>query len=299
MLLVKDLNKDIFPSKFLHLLPEYCEYCDSPIEVIESFNALQCSNPHCISKLAYRLYSLLLDLGNTTFNIDECMAIIKNFEMITPYSIFIYNPYEDGELYEGYGVDKSIDFYNDLNKRRGMLLWEYIKIGNIDYLASSCEKIFKNYSNLYDFYNELNVGGIPFVQSLLLDNTDYIDKADICVDAVLIYESLIHYKAEFFQGLDGVVIIEPDIKFSVLFATNVANYNSNRDFLYMVNRKLKNKIYFYPVYTLNSNVDFLYWDNRGLKTVNSLVKDVMDNYKNIIIVNSDNIFDKVLEVLSG
>ena len=56
MILVKDLNKDIFPSSFLKFLPETCDSCGSPNEVLETFSSLQCSNRRCISKVGYIVY---------------------------------------------------------------------------------------------------------------------------------------------------------------------------------------------------------------------------------------------------
>ena len=43
MILVKDLNKDIFPTSFLSYLPETCDSCGSPNEIIETLSTFQCS----------------------------------------------------------------------------------------------------------------------------------------------------------------------------------------------------------------------------------------------------------------
>ena len=299
MIYVKDLQKNIFPSSFLKFLPDTCEYCGSPNEVVETLSSLQCSNPNCISKIGYRLFALLRDLGINLLNVDECMKFLKEFDTINPYSIFIYNPENDGELFSGYGLEKSLKLYKELNKKRGMLLWEYVKIGNIENLKMSAEKILRSYSNLNDFYIDLAKGGIPFIQNLLLENTEYENsKGSICVDAVLIYENFIFYKEDLEEGLKGVVIIDPEIKMSVLFAGDVSEYSSNKEFLYEINKKLKNKIYLYPVYILDENVDFVYWEDLGLNTYNSIVKKAKENFSTIKFIDKTNIFDVLLGVLS-
>lgn len=298
MVLVKDLNKEIFTSPFLKYLPETCDSCGSPTEILETLSSLQCSNRHCISKVGYRLYSLLKDLGINYVTVEECITFLNEFNTLNPYSIFLYNPNEDGELIEGFGEEKSLKLYSEINKKRGMLLWEYIKLGHFDNLNVSAEKLLNGYNNINEFYNDLIEGGIPFIQELLLKDTDYSDTSGICVDAVIIYEILFFYKEEIEECIDGVVILNPETKVKILFANDVVDYDTNQDFLYSINRQLKNQIYLYPAYKLDDNVSLVYWPENTINIENSIIRDVKTNYPNIKIVNEDNIFDKLLEVLS-
>lgn len=298
MVLVKDLNKDIFTSPFLKYLPETCDSCGSPNEILETLSNLQCSNRHCISKVGYRLYSLLKDLGVNYVSVDECIAFLREFNTLNPYSIFLYNPNEDGEFIEGFGEEKSLKLYSEINKKRGMLLWEYIKLGHFDNLNVSAEKILKNYNDLNTFYADLIEGGIPFIQNLLLEDTDYSDVSGICVDAVIIYEVFIYYKDEIEECINGVVILNPEKKVKILFANDVINYKTNQDFLYFINGQLRNQIYLYPAYKLDESVSLVYWPDEEIKVENTIIRDVRLNYPTIKIVNEENIFDKLLEVLS-
>lgn len=298
MILVKDLNKDIFPTSFLSYLPETCDSCGSPNEIIETLSTLQCSNPKCISKIGYRLFRMLNDLGINLLDINECIKFLNEFNTSNPYSIFLYNPV-DGELYSGYGMDKSIKFYKLLNKRRGMLLSEYIKIGHLENLSDSAEKLLKNYDSLATFYNDL-ADGIPFIQKLLLKDTEYSeDNESICVNAVLIYETFMKYREDLEAGLNGVVILKPEKVMSVIFANNVTDFESNQEFLYTINKQLKNQIYLYQTNILTDTVDFVYWEEVGLNTLNSLMKEIKENYSNIKCVNSTNIFEVMLGVLEN
>lgn len=299
MVFVKDLNKDIFSSPFLKYLPETCESCGSPTEILETFTSLRCSNKHCISKVGYRLFALLRDLGIDMLTVDECIKFLQGFNTLNPYSIFLYSPEDDGELFEGFGIEKSISFYKELNTKRGMLLWEYIKIGHFENFNVSAEKLLSNYNDLGSFYEDLIEGGIPVIQNLLLEGSDFEGSNDICVNAVIIYEILLNNKEEIEEGLQGVVILEPSQKIKILFANDVEKYKSNQDFLYFVNNQLENKIYLYPAYVLDDSVSLVYWCDREINSYNSIIKEVKENYPSIKIVNEDNIFPSLLEVLTS
>ena len=297
MIFVKDLNKDIFDSPFLTFLPEYCETCKSPMEIIETFTVLQCSNPKCPSKIAYRLYNLLRDLGITLLDLEDCKNFLTNFNLDNPYSIFLYNP-SDGELFDGYTIEKSKELFKELNKKRGMLLWEYVKIGNLEVLSDNAEKLFYDYNSLSAFYTDMNEGGIGFIQEKLLSNSEFVNVDNsILVEAVRIFHILQENKDELEYALEGVVILNPRIKMGVLFVNDVLGFKSNRDFLYAVNKKLKNNIYLYPVYSLNSNVKLVYWEDLGY--LNTLVEKIKVDKPELRIVNSETIFRSILETLNG
>ena len=180
-----------------------------------------------------------------------------------------------------------------------MLLWEFIRLGHFDNLSVSAEKLLKDYDDLKVFYADLVEGGIPFIQKLLLKDTNFEDSTDICVDAVILYEIFVYYKSEIEEGLNGVVILNPDVKLSVLFANDAEGFNSNQDFLFSINRKLKNKIYLYPAYQLDNSVSFVFWHNTSVNSYNSIIKQVKEEYPHIPLVNEDNILSVMLEVLSS
>ena len=200
------------------------------------------------------------------------------------------------DLFDGCEEGLSEYVYSMLNKRRGMLLWEYIKLGHFDNLSVSSEKLFRNYDSIIAFYKDLNEGERPFIQNLLLDNTDLVDKASICVDAVLIYETFVSYKEDIEEGLKGVVILKPDYKFPILFANDVVEYESNVEFLFDINRKLKNKVYLYPVYSLSEDVSFIYWNSNFDE--NSIIVKAKEDYPHIKIVNESTIFNSLLQEVS-
>lgn len=248
--------------------------------------------------MGYRLYCLLGDLGIDILSVDECIKFLKKFDTFNPYSILLYNPKVDGKLFDDCEDGVSEHIYSEINKKRGMLLWEFMKLGHFDNLSVSAEKLFKNYNSIAQFYKDLNEGGISFIQDLLLEDTEFDEKSGICVDAVLIYETFVYYKEDIEAGIKGVVILKPERTFSVLFANNVTEYKSNVDFLYAVNRQLKNIYYLYPVYVLDDTVSLIYCNNE-YEDENSIMYRAKSEYPNIKMVNEENIFNVLLEVVSS
>lgn len=297
MIKVSEIKKDLFNEPFLEYLPVNCEFCGSPNQVMETFSFLECSNPYCKSRIGYRLYSLLKDLGFCQFNLMNCMDIAEYQDMKSPYDIFTYSP-SDSELFEGFGLKNSFDFVNELEEHKTMTLWEFVKIGHFKGLTGSIEKILLEYSDLNDFYMDLSKGSISFIQNLLLRDTEYMnDASKLCVTAVQVYDAFISMKLELEEGIKNVKIINPEIKMGILFACNVSGYKSNHAFIHEINQKLKNQIYLYPVSYLSGDVSFVYWEENGLNLKNMYMCEIETKYPQISVVNSENIIDVLLEVL--
>jgi hypothetical protein len=55
----------------------------------------------------------------------------------------------------------------------------------------------------------------------------------------------------------------------------------------------------YPAYELDESISLVYWNERNINSYNSIIKGVKENYPNIKIVNEDNIFPALLEVLTS
>lgn len=297
MINVSELRKDLFNEPFLDYLPENCEFCGSPNQVIETFSYLECSNPYCKSRIGYRLYSLLKDLGFSQFNLSICMSIVESQKMKSPYDIFKYSA-SDLELFEGFGLKNSFDFVNELEQHKSMTLWEFVKLGHFNGLSGSIEKVLLEYTDLNDFYMDLSKGSIPFIQELLLRDTEYLeDSSKLCVTAIQIYDVFISIKSELEENIQYVKIVNPEIKMGILFACNVSGYKNNQLFLNEINSKLKGQIYLYPSSCLSEDVSFVYWEDNKLNLKNMYMCEVETNYPQISVVNSENIIDVLLEVL--
>ncbi|MBQ8234772.1 MAG: hypothetical protein IJZ36_04230, partial [Bacilli bacterium] len=70
-------KNEYIPDAFYEILPIRCyeETCGFPMVMSETLSNLQCSNPYCPSKTAWRMFELLKTIDVS--NISE--AILKNY----------------------------------------------------------------------------------------------------------------------------------------------------------------------------------------------------------------------------
>lgn len=284
MLLITELNDSSFPQEFLDILPAYCDCCGSENEITESLTILRCSNPLCNEKGVQRLVALMKDIGVKNMGESKCRKFLENFEVTNPYAIFMYEP-SDGVLFDGCSYDFSESIFEEINKKRGMLLWEYVKIGNLPGIRDSARKLFANYDNLEEFFDDLEEGGIAFVQeslaikgksSKLLSigdyddvDTDYEDgESVVSVKAVDTYNTLIFFKNDLLEAVEFVNIKELNTDvINICISTAVGNpYKSKQDFVSQMNEEFGNKIHLNFLGSISRDCQFLIWSKEGSKT---------------------------------
>ena len=164
---VEDLKSETdLPHDFLDCLPAVCPYCGSKTEITESLSKLSCSNSFCVQKEAERLAALVKDLGILDLGEKIAFKIMTEYGS-NPYLIFGYNPEEDGVLYTGASVAYSQHIYEQVCKHRKMSLPEYLKYGNIPGVRDSANHLLSGYTDLREFYKDLESGGVSFVQGKL------------------------------------------------------------------------------------------------------------------------------------
>lgn len=166
-MLVKDMSTDVYPEEFLGSLLETCPECGADMVITESLSQLSCPNKSCIGKAAERLVALFQDLGVKTMGAAKCRKFLENFGTTNPYAIFMYEPEYDGPLFEGCSIEFSMQLFEQLNEHREMLPWEYLRIGNLPGIRDSARKLMSTYSSFEEFFDDLEDGGIPFVQEKL------------------------------------------------------------------------------------------------------------------------------------
>lgn len=299
LLKTNEFNKELFPIKFIDLLPTVCDRCGSETEVSESLTFLQCSNRRCPSKIEYRVFSLLKDIGIDDLSIDDCKGFVEKYNVTNPYAIFLYNPKIDGVLHLNYDIEQSNILYKKINQRRGMLLWEYIKIGNFMYLKDSAERLFVNYTDINEFYRDMEQGGIQFIQDILLydENIQYTN-GEVLIKAVTLYDILLYFKEDILQGIKGVVLLNPTKTIGIVFASDVSCCSKNYDFIMGLNKQYRNKVYFYSTKILkNKNLRFIYWEDSKNKKVSSEIEKIQMYYSDLSIVDYTTIHKSIERVL--
>lgn len=278
MLKVKDLDSSTLPKAFIDVLPKTCDICGEDTEITESLTMLCCPNPRCLAKVTQRLLALLNDLGIKNMGESRCEKFLRHFGVTNPYAIFMYE-LSDGTLFDGCGMEFSESIFDQVDAKRDMLLWEFIKIGNLPGIRDSARHLFMDYEDLEEFYDDLEAGGIPFVQDRLgivgkkakVDKDGFYDDDDdsepVSVKAISIYDTLLEFKQDLFDALPFVNIISVNKFINICISTAVgAPYKSKADFVQQMNAKFSDKVHLNFLGSVTKDCEYLIWSKEGAPT---------------------------------
>lgn len=261
---VKDLiSGGRFPQQFYDVLPTVCDVCGADTEINTSLTVLKCSNPYCGCKASQRLLALLKDIGVKNFGESRCLQFLSHFRITNPYAIFGYSVAEDG-LIGNMSQEFCENLEEQVNEHKTMLLWEYVKIGNLPNLRDSARFIFNGYTSLEDFYDDLEDGGVLFIQDRLgiKGNED-----DISIRALSIYESLQMYREDLLQYIDFVNIISPKTILNICISTAVGGgYSSKADFVSKMNERYGEFVHLNFLTSVTKDCDYVIWSKAGSPT---------------------------------
>jgi NAD-dependent DNA ligase len=267
-----------FPQEFLDCLPEHCSSCGYETEITETLTILRCSNPQCGEKSVQRLVTLMKDINVKNMGESKCRQFLERFETVNPYAIFMYEADVDGPLYNGCSQDFSNSIYEALNKSRKMLLWEFLKIGNLPGIRDSARKLLAKYDDLEEFYDDLEGGGISFVQDLLSikgkdsDQSSSFDDEDddnsVSVKAVSTYNTLLFFKQELLDAIGFIEIMTLDTGvINLCISTSVGKpYGSKKDFIAQMNTEFGTKVHLNFLESISKDCEFLIWSKQGSAT---------------------------------
>lgn len=279
MIRVKDLDNSTLPQAFIDVLPKTCDVCGADTEITESLTMLCCPNQKCMAKAVQRLLALLKDLGIKNLGESKCQKFLEHFGTTNPYAIFMYE-LSDGPLYDGCSMAFSEAIFDQVNDKRSMLLWEFVKIGNLPGIRDSARHLFMQYEDLEEFYDDLDAGGIAFVQDLLgirgtknvsVDNDGFIDDDDddsaVSVKATVIYDSLMTFKQDLFDAIEFVDILTVNKVMNICISTAVgAPYKSKADFVQQMNAKYSDKVHLNFLGSVTKDCEYLIWSKEGMPT---------------------------------
>ena len=191
-------------------------------------------------------------------------------------------------------MDFSEYVFEQVNEKRSMLLWEYIKIGNMPGIRDSARHLFANYDSLDEFYEDLELGGIDFVQKGLglvgkstVSGDQYMDDYDedasiVSVKAVEVYNTLIYFRDDLFSAVDYVKIKQLSTAvINICISTAVGKpYTSKSDFVSKLNNEFGDKVHLNFLSSVSSDCQFLIWSKEGSMTskvekVNRLNEKIM------------------------
>ena len=201
-------KSEYIPDAFYDVLPIKCaeSTCGFPMVMSETLNNLQCSNPYCPSKLAWRMCNLLNKIGVNYINELSLKKYIINGSITNIFSIFTYDYKIHGLLEPTLTEHTCENLTSILKEKNKFTLKEYIHSAGLPFLQDSIDRIFEQVTDLIDFYEHLQKSGYLYLCDLLgLDST----KEDLVSVRVLkIVEIFNTYKEELLQGISYVNIEE-------------------------------------------------------------------------------------------
>lgn len=196
----------LFDDKFYECLPQECPVCGMPTEMSEALTGLHCSNPRCGSKVAQRLIAMANSLGVKNLGEARAMTWISTFGITNPLDIFTYEPDEDGPMGEGISVEVSNDIVSQFKAKNKFTLSEFVRVANLPNIQMSASAIFGQFDDLADAYRAIESGGVEYIRDCL--NISKSGTEDVSIRALKVFESLMTYKADLFEGVRYVEIIK-------------------------------------------------------------------------------------------
>jgi hypothetical protein len=238
-------------------LPKRCPSCGASTEISEVLTKLHCSNPRCPDKVAIRIKAICDKLGILGFGESTIDAFIDYHECVNPLNIFEF------ELGMPLGTDISKEagdkIISQILEKKNFQLWEYVQIANIPGVQTSAKDIFGGYSSLEKAYEDIENGGVNFIQSKLGVSGD---ENGISVRAIQIYTNLMEFKDDLFEDIDYVNIISYEgMKTINIYCSDQAGggFKQKKDFYNYIETEFKDKIHFEIVGSINKKLNYLIW----------------------------------------
>lgn len=309
------------PEEFLELLPEECiePNCGSPMEISVALTDLHCSNPRCPIKVKMRMVSMFRSIGVKGVGKEVANGILERFRGLdNPLIIMGYDSAVDGPLTNSMSLDASKKIEVQIAEKKDYTLWEYVRLANLPYVQTSALKIFGKYDDLTEAYNDIESGGVDFIAKKLDIKSD---GEDVSVRALNIYETLLTFKKDLFDGLGGVNIIKQNdgsiVNLSAVCSDEVGEpFKTKNDFYTTVNNRFADVVHVDFLSSVTKSIDYLIWagaDGSPARLTNKVkkVRDWNEKYKinkangklkegdHIIPIVTANQFIMMLQEMSG
>lgn len=245
------------PYQFADILPEFCDTCGAPMEIGETLTGLHCSNPRCRDKMVMRIKSLCNDLSILRFGESTIEKFVDYYDPDSPMDIF---ELEEGmDLAPDVSPKISADVIRQIKSKNKMQLWEYVMFSNIPFVRTSARKIFQGYKTLDDAYEDIESGGIAFIQ----DRLGLCDSDDVVsVQAVKVYNSLCEFKEDLLNSIGSINLVDlSGVKnLKVVCSDQVGNgFNKKSEFYAYINNTYSDKIHVDFLPSVSKDIDYLVW----------------------------------------
>lgn len=236
MVLVKDLEFSELGSsldpRFFEVVPQFCESCESPLDMNMALTELKCINPMCTGKLVMRVRKLCEALGIKHFGESSIEKWVDENGIVSP--LQLYN-IEDGMLLNGISDSLADKLLPQISAVKTMKLWEFVANAQLPYIQMSAKKLLEGYSSLEDFFRDMTDGGVDFIQTRLGIGDQYDDFGNPIVSnmAAKVFTSLLESQEELLEAINYINLEdESNVReFIIVASDEVGNgFSTKREF---------------------------------------------------------------------
>lgn len=236
MVLVKDLEFSELGSsldpRFFEVVPQFCESCESPLDMNMALTELKCINPMCTGKLVMRVRKLCEALGIKHFGESSIEKWVDENGIVSP--LQLYN-IEDGMLLNGISDSLADKLLPKISAVKTMKLWEFVANAQLPYIQMSAKKLLEGYSNLEDFFSDMTNGGVEFIQNRLGIGDQYDDLGNPIVSTMAskVFTSLLESQEELLEAINYITLEDESNvqEFIIVASDEVGNgFSTKREF---------------------------------------------------------------------
>lgn len=236
MVLVKDLEFSELGSsldpRFFEVVPQFCDSCESPLDMNMALTELKCINPMCTGKLVMRVRKLCEALGIKHFGESSIEKWVDENGIVSP--LQLYN-IEDGMLLNGISDSLADKLLPQISAVKTMKLWEFVANAQLPYIQMSAKKLLEGYSNLEDFFSDMTDGGVDFIQARLGIGDQYDDFGNPMVStmATKVFTSLLESQEELLEAINYITLEDESNvqEFIIVASDEVGNgFSTKREF---------------------------------------------------------------------
>lgn len=288
---VSDLASRGLPASFINVLPEFCDCCDSPLEISETLTELRCSNPFCPEVVASRLSRFLRSVGFADLELSTISLLCDELGIHSVYSIFRSDFDKDLTDYLDSSSSKQdkylVGVLSGVRERiRGVPLWYYIRIGYFGELSDYANVLFSGLTDLTAFYDDYVDPGFSEFQTFALSRLSTgEEKVDVDVLCMILYSQLITYRDELISGLANLDIQSFSQQVGILSVLE-SDLASLGRLLLAYNVQLGSKMFLYCVdWESKRDPAFLWFPHDSNLYAPDVLQDIRDNFGSAQVVN--------------
>ena len=254
---INDIREnELLPGYIVDIIPNKCE-CGAEIVLTNSLKQAYCSSDTCYVKIANRMYKMAQKLNLSSVTIDICKYICKNYEISSPYQLFLMEQVlenEDNKQDEPKGFRQAI---NDISGRdKNMSLWEVVDLSCIPDIEMVAKKLFYGYNSIGDAFDDIEYDKASFIAEKL-----GIKSSETSVLAVNIYNQLMEHKDELMFGETQFSIIDNE-RDTIYIAIDgyIEGFKNKSEFIHYLNKLLDYKVNILITNTVSTQLDILVAD---------------------------------------